>query len=108
MDRGRLLAMDSPTRLREAVAGDPSNLAPEGVGPVVLIDRLAGMPGVTHAGLLGDAVHVITAPGAHDAVSLAAAVGGGVAVERAEATLEDVFTILTGGSAAGGAGEAAA
>ncbi|MEI7745735.1 MAG: ABC transporter ATP-binding protein, partial [Chloroflexota bacterium] len=100
MDRGRLLAMDSPTRLREAVAGDPWNLAPEGVGPVVLIDRLAGMPGVTHAGLLGDAVHVITAPGAHDAVSLAAAVGGGVAVERAEATLEDVFTILTGGSAA--------
>ena len=75
MDRGRLLAMDSPTRLRASVEGDPWNLAVDGVSPVVLIDRLAGVTGVTHAGLLGDAVHVITAPGAHTATTLGSALG---------------------------------
>jgi ABC-2 type transport system ATP-binding protein len=118
MDHGRLLAMDSPTRLREAVAGDPWNVATDGTSPVVLIERLAAVPGVTHAGLQGDAVHVITAPGSHDRASLAAALGaaGGVApggspvalqavVEPAEATLEDVFMVLTGGLEAGGEGE---
>jgi ABC-2 type transport system ATP-binding protein len=98
MDRGRLLAMDSPTRLRESVAGDPWNVLADGVSPVVLIDGLTRAPGVTYAGLLGDAVHVITAPGAHTATSLGAFLGDGVRVEPAEATLEDVFTVLTGGA----------
>jgi drug efflux transport system ATP-binding protein len=99
MDRGHLLAMDSPTRLRDAVAGDPWNVATDGASPVVLIDRLTALEGVTHAGLLGDAVHVITAPGAHTAGSLAVALGpavAGLTVEPAEATLEDVFMVLTG------------
>jgi len=105
MDHGRLLAMDSPTRLRDAVAGDPWNIATDGASPVVLIDRLGAMEGVTHAGLLGDAVHVITAPGAHTANTLASALGGAdpVQVEPAEATLEDVFTILTGTPSPGAA-----
>jgi ABC-2 type transport system ATP-binding protein len=96
MDRGHLLAMDTPTRLRESVVGDAWNLATDGGSPVDLIDRLATLPGVTHAGLLGDRVHVITAPGSFDAAALAAA-SGAVEVEPSEATLEDVFAVLTGG-----------
>jgi ABC-2 type transport system ATP-binding protein len=108
MDRGRLLAMDSPTRLRASVEGDPWNVLAAGLSPVVLIDRLAAVPGVTHAGLLGEQVHVITAPGAHSASSLLAALGGGdVIVEPAEATLDDVFQVLTG-KPAPAAGEVAA
>ena len=119
MDRGRLLAMDTPTRLREAVSGSAWNLVAGVAGTVELIDRLEALPGVTHAGLLGDRVHVITAPGTHDAASLAAVVeafGSPVAqaagdrpvVEPAEATLEDVFAVLTGDGARRDEGTAAA
>jgi drug efflux transport system ATP-binding protein len=120
MHLGRLLAMDTPGRLRATVVGDPWNISTGGTSPVVLIERLAGIPGVSHAGLLGDQVHVITAPGAHDAESLRAALrqadtapaaGAGpadeVAVERAEATLEDVFTVMTGTAPGPRDGEAA-
>jgi len=105
MDEGRLLAMDTPTRLRETVAGDRWDVAVGEAGPIAAIDALAGVPGVDHAGLLGDRVHVITEPGAHDAASLRAALGtagipvADVAIEPAEVTLEDVFTMLTGGHA---------
>jgi ABC-2 type transport system ATP-binding protein len=100
MDHGRLLAMDSPTRLRASVEGDSWNVLAARLSPVVLIDRLAGVPGVTHAGLLGEQVHVITAPAAHSASSLLAVLGGGdVIVEPADATLDDVFLVLTGKSA---------
>jgi ABC-2 type transport system ATP-binding protein len=107
MDRGRLLAMDSPTRLRASVEGDPWNVTADGLSPVLLIDRLAAVPGVTHAGLLGELVHVITAPGAHSAASLGAVLGEGVTVEPADATLEDVFLVLTGRVPDDGAGETA-
>ena len=102
MHQGRLLAMDTPGRLRDGVVGDPWNVSTEAASPVVVIERLAAVPGVSHAGLLGDQVHVITAPGAHDARTLLAALGapGGASVEPAEATLEDVFTVLTGSPAA--------
>jgi drug efflux transport system ATP-binding protein len=102
MHRGRLLAMDTPSRLRGSVVGDPWNIATDGASPVVLIERLEEIAGVSHAGLLGDQVHVITEPGAHDAGSLRSALAattelatGDVTVEPAEATLEDVFTVLT-------------
>ena len=115
MSRGRLLAMDSPTRLKAAVPGDPWNVeVGEGASPVVLIERLEAIEGVTHAGLLGDRVHVITASGAHTTASLASALDGSgtrvpsSAIEAAEATLEDVFTVLTGGQPATTNGEAAA
>jgi ABC-2 type transport system ATP-binding protein len=115
MHRGRLLAMDTPTRLRETVPGDPWTVATEGVAAMTVIDGLAALPGVSHAGLLGDLVHVITEPGAYTPVSLGAAVAAlagspgpaGVAVEPADVTLEDVFTVLTGGAAAAARGEAA-
>lgn len=116
MSRGRLLAMDSPTRLKAAVPGTPWNIVTDGLSPVVLIDQLESLAGVTHAGLLGERVHVITASGAHSPASLAAALDGigthvpASAIEPAEATLEDVFTVLTGGApgAATSNGEAAA
>jgi ABC-2 type transport system ATP-binding protein len=105
MHQGRLLAMDTPTRLRETVAGDRWNVSPpDAVSPIAIIDALGATPGVSRAGLLGDQVHVITARGAHDPASLrralAPALGptvDAVAVEPAEVTLEDVFTVLTGG-----------
>jgi ABC-2 type transport system ATP-binding protein len=102
MSGGRLLAMDTPTRLREAVHGDAWNVSAGALSLVVLLERFGSVSGVTHAGLLGDQAHVITAPGSHDAASLRAALArhgaevDGVAVEPAEATLEDVFTVLTG------------
>ena len=108
MHRGRLLAMDTPTRLRETVPGDPWNVTTDGVSAMAVIDGLADRPGVSHAGLLGDLVHVITEPGAFDRASLAEAIAAvtgradaaDVAVEPADVTLEDVFTVLTGGAAA--------
>ena len=118
MHQGRLLAMDTPGHLRETVVGDPWNISIETASPVVLIERLETVPGVSYAGLLGDQVHVITVPGAHDASSLRTTLAssgtgpadgawsGDVAVEPAEATLEDVFTILTGTPAAHARAEA--
>jgi ABC-2 type transport system ATP-binding protein len=98
MSGGRLLAMDTPTRLRESVVGDPWNLTAGRLGLVDLLERVGTVDGVVHAGLLGDQVHVITAPGAHDVASLRSALGV-TEVEPAEATLEDVFAVLTGGIA---------
>jgi ABC-2 type transport system ATP-binding protein len=100
LDRGRLLALDSPSRLKAAVPGDPWTVDPGGLASMAVIDGLAGRPGISHAGLLGDQVHVITGPGAFDRSTLAAEIasvagGGAVAVEPAEVTLEDVFTVLT-------------
>jgi len=114
MDRGHLLAMDTPTRLRATVPGDPWNITTDGLSPMAVIDGLAGRPGISHTGLLGDLVHVITEPGAYDAPSLAAAVssivgtGAEVSLEAAEVTLEDVFTVLTAGPAGTHAQEAMA
>jgi ABC-2 type transport system ATP-binding protein len=113
MDRGRLLAMDAPTRLKAAVPGDPWTVETDGLSPMAVIDGLAGRPGIGHAGLLGDHVHLITEPGAFDRAGLAAEVASiagrpGIVVEPAEVTLEDVFTVLTAGSAGARAQEATA
>jgi ABC-2 type transport system ATP-binding protein len=104
MHQGRLLAMDTPTRLRETVAGDRWNVSPGATSPVTIIDALTPLPGVSHAGLLGDQVHVITTTGAHGRDSLRAALAptlgaatDAVEIEPADVTLEDVFTVLTGG-----------
>jgi ABC-2 type transport system ATP-binding protein len=121
MHQGRLLAMDTPGHLRQAVIGDPWNISTDLAGPVVLIERLEAVPGVSYAGLLGDQVHVVTVPGTHDAASLRAVLADAsdgtaagsaplveVDVEPAEATLEDVFTVLTGTPARHGDEEAVA
>ncbi|MFN8629979.1 MAG: ABC transporter ATP-binding protein [Chloroflexota bacterium] len=97
MSGGHLLAMDTPTRLREAVHGTPWNVRSDAIGLVDLLERLASVEGVARRASSAIA-HVITVPGSHDAASLRAALDG-AAVEAAEATLEDVFTVLTGGVA---------
>ena len=99
MNQGRLLAWDSPSALkRNVVAGAAWDIVAQPLIPV--LDALQTLPGVAHAGLLGDHLHAITTPGpqGHTADSLRAALShAGFAdahVEPAEVTLEDVFTEL--------------
>jgi ABC-2 type transport system ATP-binding protein len=99
MNAGRLLALDSPTALKQtAVSGAAWDIRVEPL--IAALDLLAGLPGVTYAGLLGDHLHAITAPQAHTAETLRAALAAAglatSAVDPAEVTLEDVFTALAG------------
>jgi ABC-2 type transport system ATP-binding protein len=99
MNAGRLLALDAPTALKEhEVQGAAWDIR---AAPLIAaLDLLAALPGVKYAGLLGDHLHAISAPGAHTAATLRAALAGAgladPAVEPAEVTLEDVFTELAG------------
>ncbi len=97
MNHGRLLALDTPSALKNAVVrGQAWNVVADPLIPA--LEALAQAPGVRRAGLLGDHLHAITRPQAHTADSLRAVlaqVGQPAAqVEPAEATLEDVFTEL--------------
>jgi ABC-2 type transport system ATP-binding protein len=99
MNAGRLLALDAPTALKEhVVQGTAWDIRAEPL--IAALDLLAALPGVKYAGLLGDHLHAITAPAAHTAGSLQAALLGASlvspSVERADVTLEDVFTELAG------------
>ncbi len=99
MNAGRLLALDAPTALKEhEVRGAAWDIRAEPL--ITALDFLAALPGVKYAGLLGDHLHAITAPAAHTADSLQAALlGAGLAsptIEPADVTLEDVFTELAG------------
>ncbi len=99
MNAGRLLALDSPTALKQnEVRGAAWDVR---AAPLIAaLDLLTELPGLRHAGLLGDHLHAITAPGAHTVDSLRAALlAAGLTapgVEPAEITLEDVFTELAG------------
>ena len=97
MNQGRLLALDSPSALkRDVVAGVAWDIVAQPL--ISVLDALHVLPGVEHAGLLGDHLHAITTPGAHTADSLRAALSHAgfpdAHVEQAEVTLEDVFTEL--------------
>jgi ABC-2 type transport system ATP-binding protein len=112
LDRGRLLAMDTPTRLRAGMTGEPWDVVADGAALPVVLDGLAARPGVTHATLLGDRIHLVTEAGLIDrgaireAVARLAGTGARVAVEASEITLDDVFTTLTSGTAAAAVREA--
>lgn len=99
MSAGRLLALDSPTALKQnEVHGAAWDIRVE---PLIAgLDLLTALPGVQYAGLLGDHLHAITEPGVHTTESLLTALLAGslraAAVEAAEVTLEDVFTALAG------------
>ena len=110
LDRGRLLgdghALATPSGDPPASRGTSSRTVPAAGGP----GRPRGAPGVAHATLLGDRIHLVAEAGALDraaildvATALAGA-GARVAVEAAEITLDDVFTSLTSGRRAGGTG----
>jgi ABC-2 type transport system ATP-binding protein len=98
MRRGRLLAMDTPSRLkRSALPG----LAWDVVAEPVLegLRLLQGLSFVTRAGLAGNHLRAITDSGVTGTMLSAALAGGGITpsgVEPVEPTLEDVFLALAG------------
>jgi ABC-2 type transport system ATP-binding protein len=97
MSGGRLLALDTPSRLkREVVPGQAWDVVAQPL--VEALEALRAVPGVTGIGLLGDHLHAITAPGAHTEEGLAQALRAAgfpeAQVEAGEITLEDVFTAL--------------
>jgi ABC-2 type transport system ATP-binding protein len=103
MFRGQLLALDTPGGLkRSALPGAAWDVTPDH-GAESLVAALAALhdvPGVVRAGLASDRLRAITAPEAHTAESLRAAmVHAGfpdAQVEQVEPTLEDVFIALAG------------
>jgi ABC-2 type transport system ATP-binding protein len=103
MFRGQLLAMDTPGGLkRSALPGAAWDVTPDHKAES-LVDALTALhdvPGVVRAGLASDRLRAITAPDAHTAESLhAAMVSAGFSdaqVEQVEPTLEDVFIALAG------------
>jgi ABC-2 type transport system ATP-binding protein len=104
MSQGRLLAWDAPSVLKRAVVpGEAWDVLPPENAPLIpILEALEQTPGVLRAGLLGDHLHAIVAPGAPAADVLGAALGNfaGVRVESAEVTLDDVFTVLARQAAA--------
>ena len=99
MDRGRLLALDSPDGLKRGIVkGAAWDILAQPLIPV--LDMLGAARGIEHVGLLGDHLHAISAPGSYSAESLTAllAAGGfpGAVVEQSEPGLEDVFVFLAG------------
>jgi ABC-2 type transport system ATP-binding protein len=106
MNRGRLIALDTPARLRENLR-EPLLEARTSDGTRT-IEALEGAPGVAQAGLFGRAVHVNLKEGEdvdRDRDRLAELLAGrGIeveSIERIEPSLEDVFIALvekTGGA----------
>jgi ABC-2 type transport system ATP-binding protein len=103
MFRGQLLALDTPSGLKaSALPGAAWDVTPDhgAESLVAALSALHEVPGVVRAGLASDRLRAITAPDAHTAKSLQAAmVSAGFAdvqVEQVEPTLEDVFIALAG------------
>ena len=98
MRGGKLLAMDTPSHLKEkALPGRAWDVFAEPLMAALTV--LEGCPCVLRAGLAGDHLRAIT-PFQTDEQTLQAALqAGGIThsrVEEAEATLEDVFLALAG------------
>lgn len=105
MFNGRLMAMDTPSALKQSQLRGPAwNVSVDPLIPA--LEALLSVPGVHRAGLLGDHLHALTERGAHTATSLQAAMTGlgfgNAVVDEAEATLEDVFVALAGHGAGPG------
>ena len=103
MNRGRLVALDTPARLREGMR-DPV-LEVRTPDALKVVESLAGAPDVRAAGLFGRAVHVTMrdSPGVVTALrDRLAALGLRIeGVTRIEPSLEHVFIAAV--QAAGGA-----
>jgi ABC-2 type transport system ATP-binding protein len=99
MYNGRLMAMGSPGALKAAQLKGPAwDIVADPLLPA--LEALSAIPGVHHAGLLGDHLHAITLTEIHTAESLKRALAGqgipAAIVTPAEPTLEDVFIELAG------------
>ncbi|TAK13782.1 MAG: ABC transporter ATP-binding protein [Anaerolineae bacterium] len=98
MREGKLLAMDSPTRLKQtALKGKAWDVAAKDVlGALAALETMAG---VSRAGLAGDHLRVIAETSVDGPALVARLDGAGVVGGRAEAVepgLEDVFLALVG------------
>jgi len=99
LHRGRMVALDTPQELQRGYAGE--------MVAVRVADRraaahvLAGAPGVRHAAVFGETIHVTLGSRARDWAAAAAALQqAGIAVlatEDASPSLEDVFIDRVGG-----------
>ncbi len=95
MNRGRLIALDTPARLRDAL--DHPIWEVKVAAPARAVEALAGSRGVLEAAMFGRAVHVMTTGGSGEA-----AIRGRLgevelepeSVERVAPSLEDVFVAL--------------
>src|SRR5512139_2034085 len=103
MFRGQLLALDTPGGLKHsALPGAACDVTPNhgSESLVAALSALHDVPGVVRAGLASDRLRAITAPEAHSAESLHAAMASAgfpdAQVELAEPALEDVFIALAG------------
>ena len=96
MNRGRLIALDTPARLRAAYDRPIFSLE-TGHAPRV-VEALAGAPGIEDAAMFGRAVHIVAGDVTAAASSVRAALSGHGeelrGLERVEASLEDVFVGL--------------
>jgi ABC-2 type transport system ATP-binding protein len=93
MNRGRLIALDSPAALRGAL--DTPILEVHGVQPMTLVGRLAGAPGIADAALHGRAVRVVLDDDALGRATLQSVLDdlpGDDSVRPVRPSLEDVFT----------------
>lgn len=103
LNEGKLLAMDTPARLREALPGRmwdiiPADGAAQSIDQLLPpLDFLNAAPGVLRASLAGDGLRALTAAdvGRTELSSLLAAGGFGASrIEPGEPTMEDVFISL--------------
>lgn len=96
MRDGRLLAMDTPSALKErALPGQAWDVYAEPLMPA--LDALARAPGVLRVGLAGDHLRAVVAPYMQAEVLRAVLLSAGIQVmqlESTEPTLEDVFLAL--------------
>jgi ABC-2 type transport system ATP-binding protein len=96
MNRGRLIALDHPARLRERLGQPVLELVTD--DPPRAVEALRGAPGVLEVGMYGRTVHVM----AEDAAAATAALPGMLAaagrrlerISPIEPSLEDVFVAL--------------
>jgi ABC-2 type transport system ATP-binding protein len=100
MDRGTLLALDTPDALRRTVGGDSIVRIKAGSEPDRLAAHLRDLPGISGATVIDETVQ-LTAEGSGGLLPrvIAAAEAGGFTVQDAsidEPTLETVFINLTG------------
>jgi ABC-type multidrug transport system ATPase subunit len=96
LDQGRIIALDRPTTLQQRLAGRVIRVKAD--RPRRARDHLRALPGVRHAALFGDSVHVVTDDAATALSEIEHALReAGVGVESvhlAEPSLEDIFIHL--------------
>jgi ABC-2 type transport system ATP-binding protein len=92
MNRGRLIALDSPAGLKGRM--DAAILEVRAADPVALAERLIGEPGIADAGLHGRAVRVVLDDETAGRSSLERILAGATEPVVVRPTLEDVFTEL--------------